>query len=100
MRSCEDKKRQRGLHTRLRRTVGFAFPVLLGVLIAQQGTGNIFDVLTHAKRGLVVVKSARQRRALKALKTAGIVVTAAVAEKLEEAQPSEGGADDVQVEVV
>ena len=100
MRSCESKKRQHGLHTRFRRAVGFAFPVLLGVLIAQQGTGNIFDVLTHAKRGLVVVKSARQRRALKALKTAGIVVTAAVAEKLEEAQPQEGGADDVQVEVV
>jgi hypothetical protein len=107
MRRLVSKKSRHNEHKRslsagLRKAIGFAFPVLIGVLIAQQGTGNVFDVFTHAKRGLVVVRNARQRRSLKAIKTAGIMAVAAITERIETAESHdshpEGG--DLSVEVV
>jgi hypothetical protein len=71
-----------GLKKRLKKAIGFAFPVLLGVLLAQQGTGNVFDVVTHARRGFIIVS--HRRRALKAIKTVGVVAAAKVAERVAE----------------
>ena len=94
-------KEMRGFRTRMKKTIGFALPVLLGVLIAQQGTGNLFDVFTHAKRGLVVVQSAhRRRRTLKALQTAGVVAAAAVAERVGERAAEDSAGEDFSVEQV
>lgn len=87
---------------RIKKTVNFALPVLLGVLIAQQGTGNLFDVFTHARRGFVVVQAARRRRALKAVQTVGIVASAALAERVIEGENDAAAAssEDISVQEV
>lgn len=91
-----------GLRMRIKKTVNFALPVLLGVLIAQQGTGNLFDVFTHARRGFVVVQAARRRRALKAVQTVGIVASAALAERVIEGENDAAAAssEDISVQEV
>lgn len=70
----------KGFRKRVKKTIGFVLPVLLGVWISQQGTGNVFDVFTHVRRGWIVV--ARRRRACKAVQTAGVIAAATVAERV------------------
>ncbi len=90
-----------GLRMRIKKTVNFAFPVLLGVLIAQQGTGNLFDVFTHARRGFVIVQAARRRRAFKAVQTAGIVASATLAERvIERENEASASSEDISVQEV
>jgi len=76
------KIREYGALPHVKKAIGFAFPVILGVLLAQQGTGNIFDVFTHVKHGVVVLQRRRHgMRAIRAVKTAGVVAAAAIAER-------------------
>jgi len=90
-----------GSFSRVKKAIGFAFPVILGILVAQQGTGNIFDVFTHVKRGIFLLQRRHKgMRAIKAVKTAGVVAAAALAERAVEELREARATDGIEVEVV